>query len=330
MPSFYYSVYGPYIEQYITMQISLGYKAKERNSVLAAFDKWILKRNEEAVCLSKELVEEWGALRINESEINRYKRIQGVRLFASFLCKIGYSSYIAPLPRFKTTFTPYIFTDKQIVTFFNVCDHLDMFAPNNGVAFVMPVLFRLLYATGLRISEALTLTCNEVNLKDNYLLVRNSKNGIDRIVTFSDTLAQVLAEYLDHRNAFSSLVYNASERFFLQLDGRDCRIEAVYRWFRKILYRAGISHGGKGIGPRIHDLRHTFACHSLAQMSRAGLDLYYSLPILSTYLGHRSLSATDGYLRLTAQMYPELTIEVNKLSPNLFPDLYTTHDHEAN
>lgn len=330
MPSFYYSIYGPYIEQYVAMQIKLGYKPKERVSVLAIFDKWILERNEETICLSKELVEDWGMIRNNESEINRYKRIQGVRLFASFLCKIGYPSYIAALPRLKSTFTPYIFTDRQIVTFFGVCDHLDMFAPKSGSAVIMPALFRMLYATGLRIGEVLALTCNEVNLKDNYLLVRNGKNGSDRVVPISDSLVEVLEEYLNHRKAFSKLIYNVSDRFFLRSDGEGYTVGAIYRWFRKILFRAGISHGGKGIGPRIHDFRHTFACHSLARMSKSGLDLYYSLPILSIYLGHRSLSATDGYLRLTAQMYPELTTDVGRHSPNLFPDLYNDNDHEAN
>lgn len=330
MPSFYYSVYGPYIEQYVDMQISLGYKPRERGSILSSFDKWALERNEEVVCLSKELTDEWGTIRPNESEVNRYKRIQGVRLFASFLCKIGHPSYISPLPKFKTTFTPYIFTSRQVSTFFNVCDHLDMFVPNNAAIFILPVLFRMLYATGLRISEALSLTCNDVNLQDNHLLVRNSKNGLDRAVPVSDTLSEVLAEYLEYRNEYSKLIYNASNRFFIRSDGRDCKIDAVYRWFRKILYRAGISHGGKGIGPRIHDFRHTMACHALAHMSETGLDLYYSLPILSTYLGHQSLSATDGYLRLTAQMYPELTTKINQLSPNLFSDVYNTNDHEAN
>jgi integrase len=56
----------------------------------------------------------------------------------------------------------------------------------------------------------------------------------------------------------------------------------------------------------VHDLRHTFAVHSLVKMAKSGLDLYYSLPLLSTFLGHRSLSATDQYVRLTAEMYPDL------------------------
>ena len=64
---------------------------------------------------------------------------------------------------------------------------------------------------------------------------------------------------------------------------------------------SGISHGGKGRGPRLHDLRHTFAVHSVNQMVRQGVYLYRSLPILSIYLGHASVQATERYVRLTEE-----------------------------
>ena len=56
-------------------------------------------------------------------------------------------------------------------------------------------------------------------------------------------------------------------------------------------------------------------------MSKKGLDLYYSLPILSNYLGHNSLEATDKYVRLTSEMYPELIKEVNNLCSYIFPEV---------
>ena len=329
MPRFYYSVYGQYIEQYLDVQRTLGYKPKERNSILVAFDRLALERDEAVVCITKELADEWGRKGMNESEINRYKRIQGVRLFALFLCKIGYPSYIAQLPKLKTTFTPYIFTKEQIRTFFDVCDHLDTRA-TDSITFIIPTLFRLLYSTGLRISEALSLSCRDVNLKEGYLIVRNSKNGLDRMVPISDTMANVCKEYFEYRKRYSKLIYNISDDFFICPDGRKCSIDLIYRWFRKILYKAGISHGGKGIGPRIHDFRHTFSCHSLAEMEEKGLDLYYSLPILSTYLGHRSLAATDGYVRLTEQMHPDIGSKINELEPDLFPNISNINDNETN
>lgn len=118
MAKYYYSVYGPYIEQYLEVQKNLGYRPKERNYFLVAFDRLAMERDEAVVGISKELADEWGKKNMNESEINRYKRIQSVRLFALFLCKMGYPSYNAQLPKFQTTFTPYIFTAEQILAFF--------------------------------------------------------------------------------------------------------------------------------------------------------------------------------------------------------------------
>lgn len=167
-------------------------------------------------------------------------------------------------------------------------------------------------------------------MQDSYLIVRNSKNGLDRMVPISDSLAKVCKEYFEYRNRYSKLICNMSDCFFVNTDGSVCNLATVYKWFRKILHEVGISHGGRGIGPRVHDLRHTFACHSLAEMAEKGLDLYYSLPILSTYLGHRSLAATDGYIRLTAQMYPDIALKINGLASDLFPDILNLDDYEAN
>lgn len=66
-------------------------------------------------------------------------------------------------------------------------------------------------------------------------------------------------------------------------------------------------------------LRHTFAVTSLAHMAESGIDLYASLPILSNYLGHRSIGATDHYVRLTANMYPDLINDMDTVCLDVFP-----------
>jgi hypothetical protein len=62
-------------------------------------------------------------------------------------------------------------------------------------------------------------------------------------------------------------------------------------------------------------------------MAEQGIDLYCSLPTLSTYLGHQSLEATDAYVRLTAEMYPGLIKDVDLICLNVFPKtpLYAAH-----
>ena len=70
---------------------------------------------------------------------------------------------------------------------------------------------------------------------------------------------------------------------------------------------------------RFDFIRHTFAVHSLVQMAKSGLDLYYSLPLLSIFLGHKSLGATDHHVRLTAEMYPDLLKDEKEIGTYVFP-----------
>ncbi|HET7117082.1 MAG TPA: tyrosine-type recombinase/integrase [Hanamia sp.] len=331
MDKFYYSVYGPFIEKFIDLKRSLGYKYIGGTGSLARFDKFVANRDESEVRISKELAEEWGAKNPNESDPNRYIRIEIIRQFSLFLCQLGYPSYVPKLPKFNSKYTPYIFSKEQIINLFTACDQLKpAVCHRKSLIFIIPTLFRLLYGTGMRTSEALSLLSSDVNLEDNYLILRNCKNGKDRLIPIASSLAEVCREYLKYRNHYAQLNPYVSDRFFISPKGSPCIHIEVYAWFRKVLYNAGISHGGKGHGPRLHDIRHSFSVHSLAAMAEAGMDLYYSLPVLSTYLGHQSLGATDKYVRLTKEMYPSIIENANKLCPYLFPEILNLNNNETN
>lgn len=71
-----------------------------------------------------------------------------------------------------------------------------------------------------------------------------------------------------------------------------------------VLKQAGIPYIGGGHGPRMHDWRHTFAVRAFKQMVDQGMDMYVALPVLSAYLGHKTIYATERYVRLTMELYP--------------------------
>lgn len=93
----------------------------------------------------------------------------------------------------------------------------------------------------------------------------------------------------------------------------------VYTLFRKLLHYCGIPHGGRGKGPRIHDLRHTFAVHRLIQWHKEGADINAKLPLLVAYLGHQDFTGTQKYLHLTAELFPHLTECMNKQFGGVIP-----------
>ncbi len=68
----------------------------------------------------------------------------------------------------------------------------------------------------------------------------------------------------------------------------------------------GIPYLGVNAGPRVHDIRHTFMCHNIRKWAEEGIPIYSKLPVLSKYVGHTSVSATQWYLRLTAENYPHI------------------------
>ena len=305
------------MKELVELKHSLGFKYIGGEFVLSVLDKFSIERNETTVGITKELSDAWCRKRSNESDSYHYRRCFILQSLSSFLCKKGIRSYIPQLPPVKNTFIPYIFSKKEVEEIFCACDTLQ--SGNNDLrsaVFIMPALIRTLYGTGMRIGEALTLINKDVNLQDNYFILRDTKNGTDRLIPFSISLSEVLKEYVSYRN---KLPINISQEtpFFVTLKGSIGNRDAIYRRFCKVLMLANIPKDRV----RLHDLRHTFAVHSLAMMAEADVDLYCSLPVLSTYLGHLSLRATNNYVRLTSDMYPELIKKIDTIYFNVFPKL---------
>jgi integrase len=182
---------------------------------------------------------------------------------------------------------------------------------------ILPALIRMLAGTGIRIGEAINLRCKDVNLEQNYLVLKGCKNGKDRIVPISDLLADVCVQYRKYRE----LLPRHSDYFFVKLNGCACSGKSLSYWWKIILKEAGIKHRGDLVGPRIHDLRHSFCVKSMSHLSKEGKDLYYILPVLSTYIGHQSLAATDGYVRMTSEMYPDLLNKTDSICSYIYPEL---------
>lgn len=316
MQTKYYGIYAPYIEQLVALKKQLGFKYKNEEYFLSLFDKVTVSRGEVKVGITKDLAEQWCMADMNESDGYRHKKAVCINQLSSFLSKQGITSYIMQIPRYQYNFCPHIFTMEEIETIFNACDHLTLQSGLKSVIISIPAIIRLLYATGLRIGEALALKNEDVNLNECYLLVRDSKNGQERMIPISNSLSQILRDYIKHRNR---LPVSRSGYFFVSLAGIRCGVGDIQRWFIKVLKAANINR--TSTGPRLHDLRHTFCVHSLAMMAESGVDLYCSLPILSRYIGHLSMQSTNGYVRLTASMYPGLLKEVEMICFNIFPKL---------
>ena len=195
---------------------------------------------------------------------------------------------------------PFVFSDEELVRLFAAIDGQGMSSYSNK-ALVDPVLFRVLYGAGLRISEALNLRIADVDTRTGTLRICDTKNGESRTVPITHRLAATL-------NAYVAAAHPAPESsdyvFYSRAAGRAINQATVYMRFRGYLADAGIPHFAGG--PHPHSLRHGFAVANLRRWAADGSDLAVMLPYLACYMGHADLRGTQYYLRLTADAYPDV------------------------
>jgi integrase len=181
----------------------------------------------------------------------------------------------------------------------------------------MPVLFRMLYGCGLRVDEAVKLKISDVDMEGGVIRLLETKGNKERFVPMSETLSQVCASY----RSVKCVADYVSEYFFPATDGLHYAVCTIYERFREYLFAAGIGHSGRGKGPRLHDLRHTFSVHTLNKWIADGKDIYVVLPILSAYLGHANINSTEEYLRLVPEAHALLTRPFEEKFGNVFPEV---------
>jgi len=309
-------------EKYISYKRSLGYDfGIKTECTIRNMDRFFKNYHLSTPKLTKEMVLSFTAYRKNESLKTQHYRMSLVRQFAIFLARLGYDAYILPVRFVKIgkTFTPYIFTYDEISRIIKASDNLKIRKQSPYRHLIGPVLIRMLYGCGLRISEALSLKVSDVNLQDGILTVTKSKFNKSRLVPMSESLTRICKDYATKMN------FSAKEDgyFFPAPDkGRYDRY-AIYVMFKHLLRQAGIVRTGYSKGLRLHDVRHTFAVHALEKMVGQGSDIYCSLPILCTYLGHTGIESTQKYLRLTTQSFSNITSSLENLYQGVFPEVNT-------
>ncbi len=322
----YQSKLAPYIRDFIHLKESAGINFLRGKWILYEIDRFFHENQVQQPIITREIVNQWRQTRINDTAATLYSKYSILNQLARYMSRQGCHCFIPRLPdarRSKCNFTPYIFTHNQIDKVFQSSDELRMYDRHmSNALFCIPVVLRLIYSTGLRISEALSIKNIDVKLEKGYIHIRKTKNGSERIVPINDSLRRVLEQYLSYRNRMPiSSVDAPNSFFFIKSDGIFCNAQSVYWCFRKLLNLCGIPYVGNHHGPRVHDLRHTFAVHAMVQMAHNNQDLYSSLPVISACLGHKSLFATEQYVRLTSEMYPELIGQCSPINAFVYPKI---------
>ena len=207
----------------------------------------------------------------------------------------------AATPRCRQTFQPYIYTDDDFARLMDAIDgvHVSLVEPRS-----LRALLLLLYGTGLRLGEALKLCLADVDMQQDLLTIRETKFYKTRWVPIGPDLARILRGYVQEHHAPSGAEPTAP--LLVRRDGSPLTASSTRRAFARLRYVADVRRrDGVPNQPRLHDLRATFAVRRLTAWYQQGADVRRLLPLLSTYLGHVSVAATQAYLPMTPELLAE-------------------------
>jgi len=295
------------IQNYVSLKQQSGMKFETQERCLRHFDAFYFNNGFDGVTLTKEMVSDFIYDKNEKPGSHRNKELV-MRDFAIYLSDRGHHAYIVEakteLPRCK--FIPRIMSDDEVRRFFTAIDNYPKSYPQARFSYrssVDPVLFRFLYSTGARISEALNLMLDDINTESGTATIRAAKNMKDRLIPMADSLTKRISIFIDEFHKFSDgsmfLFPGCHNGAMGQMDK-----STAYTHFRDYILMADIPH--TEVGPRIHSFRHGYAVKCLKNWVLSGNDLTVMLPYLSAYMGHSDFRATQYYLRLTSDLYPEI------------------------
>jgi len=294
------------IQHFINLRRLSGTDYKSQAQLLGYFDRFLIEQLVREPRITQETTERYLASLSHLSPRSRSNRFCVLRQLCEYLTRsdpIGYVPEPLRVVHSHGAHQPYIYSSSELKALLKAASQLP---PAHSLRpHTYRSLLGMLYSTGIRIGEALALNLEHFHSAQQRLYIAEGKFRKARWVPVSASTCQALERYvrtrveIRPRSPDSPLLINQRSRRLHQ--------STVNQSFRNLLRQCGIRHSTHA-GPRIHDLRHSFAVHRLLAWYRDGGDVNARLPWLATYMGHVDIHSTHVYLQPTA----ELAEQVNR------------------
>lgn len=297
------------VEQYVSLRRSLGFRLTIQTGILRRFARFAAQQK--APVVTTELVLRWAAGMTDVLPATAARSLRVVRQFAVWWKATDPRTEVPPerlLAGRHQRRAPFLHSEQQIRRLLLATGQLESANGIRGLTY--STLFGLIAVAGLRISEAIKLDRADVDLDQGVLTIRATKFGKTRLVPLHPSTTGALAEYAARRDA--ALTKICSPAFFLSERGRRVTDWSTRYNFAHVSQQVGdrpsqreMAGRGRyrhGRGPRLHDLRHRFAAHTLLAWYRSGADVERELPKLSTYLGHVKMEHTYWYIEAVPEL----------------------------
>lgn len=290
-------------------------------SVLRLLDEHLLTHGFCGKELGEDIFDSWILTLTGKSKTVKEK-VAVARGFAKYLNTLGHSSFLPQLPKVKSDYIPYIYSDEELLQIMHYADNLMPKCPNecsNFLQLKVPMAIRILYGCGTRLGETMALQRKDVDFKTGTIFLRKTKFSKERVIPVHESLMEILEQYclalgvLDKPNAYLFPGKKPEQHYSLrQMDN----------WFSEILRLANIDQRNKRKNERgacIHCFRHLFVLKSMQQMEAAGHPVDLNDLLLPAYLGHECLIDTDKYMRFSGVQVPESLDAFEAFTDGLIP-----------
>jgi integrase/recombinase XerD len=284
-----------HVEEYLRLRRALGFKLKREGQMLPQFADYLDAAGARTV--TSELAISWAQLPTGVQPITWAHRLSAARAFARFMKTIEPATEVPPRDVFgarQRRPTPYLWSQEEIVRLLTATRTL---RPSIRAA-THEALFGLLAVSGMRISEAIALERDDVELTDGIITIRESKLGRSRLVPLHPTANEALRSYAAKRDHLYPRPSAAT--FFLSSVGTALDDHGVREVFVKLTTAIGVRT--PTTRPRMHDLRHSLAVETLISWQRSDVNVAQRMPALSNYLGHVSPTGTWWYLSAAPEL----------------------------
>jgi site-specific recombinase XerD len=289
---------------YVTFRRALGFDLRSQVYTLVKFDRVVGRTMAKRGPVMREIVEAFLRGQAGLAPLTRKRQLSDVRLFCLYLRHTELESFVPDRdmePGRGAPRAPHIYSPDEIRTLLAGALAL-RFRPRGALRpRTYHCLLALLYATGMRISEALALDLGDLDLRQDLLRIRRTKFHKSRLVPLAASTVVGLKHYLVLRAEHGSAT-SADASLLVGERGQRIPYRTALGVFIRIARKAGLRGPPGNSGPRLHDIRHTYAIDRLLGWYREGKDVQALLPVLSTYLGHARVTDTQVYLHTTEEI----------------------------
>lgn len=288
---------------------------------LKSLNKYCMDNYPDSSNLSQNIIDEWCKQRNTESDYTWKGRLNFVRTLLNYGNSRGHINISLPeLPLVdRVHYKPHAFTKEELTNLFYACDNVEIVCNRNDTKMrkiMMPVLFRLLYSTGMRPIEVVNLYRSDFNFETGVVSIRKSKGYNQRFVVLHDSMLELVKQYdIEIAKYYPSRTY-----FFPKSNNTNFKSIWITDNFKKLWYKYNTSYA------RAYDLRHNYAIENIMSWTNVGIEFNSKILALSKSMGHSSVKETMYYFSVVPALYDKLEELTSKSFDELIPEVTDNED----